>query len=557
MSTNISGVNNSAYNDMLGLMQKNQPISAVENKDNQPQYRTSEIATVKLEEMDLSQKGRKNYFARISIGGGILLAIIAAATITKGTAGGINRKLKRYSSKLKDKTFDLKSDYKNLSFAQKIKLGFTQGMQKITAFLEASSNVNTFKDGFTVQVFKKLNMMPVLNFINKGFKKVVLQTKNKAYRKADNSAAKLCAYLEKHGLSAESEAIMTDFNKSFSTKKHYDRADKMWDGFENLYNDVWANNIHIFGKNSIFNKANRGQLKTYITMDKSAPARNAEINPLRVSKTLLSNSIKDNYKVLKRITSEFKPHINISDKNAMKLMRSLDSQLELYKSLKGDKVLKAAEKLKQTLKELEPYIKSNDKVRLKEQIANFNTILDPELTQKGVVQNALTNFKKRTGLGSDSPEYKMLKKYANEFNKNLNTAVSSEATSYEKFAELQMGAAMTDVFGILFPVALGTGLVLKAKDRDQRITNTLTKGIPIVGGVATSLYGTARMYTGPKNIVFGLVSGGILSVLGAQVDNIYKAYSKKQNAFMLEFETLKKAQNKIKEVINPEAAKEK
>ena len=112
-----------------------------------------------------------------------------------------------------------------------------------------------------------------------------------------------------------------------------------------------------------------------------------------------------------------------------------------------------------------------------------------------------------------------------------------------------MGSAPTDIIGILAPAALGTALVIKADTIDQRITNTLTQGIPILGGIGTAYYGTTRMLTGPTNMALGLISGALLGIVGAKVDDLSKSYQEKQNAFKKEFETMKNAQKNLKETI--------
>ena len=118
--------------------------------------------------------------------------------------------------------------------------------------------------------------------------------------------------------------------------------------------------------------------------------------------------------------------------------------------------------------------------------------------------------------------------------------------AYEKMAELRVGSAPTDILGILFPVALGMGLVINAKTKDEKMSKTLTQGIPICGGIATAYYGTTRMFTGPKNMAMGLATAYILNVIGTQVDNFYKSYREKQSLFKSALESLKAYQEKDK-----------
>ena len=131
--------------------------------------------------------------------------------------------------------------------------------------------------------------------------------------------------------------------------------------------------------------------------------------------------------------------------------------------------------------------------------------------------------------------------------KNIKNAINTEMDAYEKMAELRVGSAPTDILGILAPVAIATWLVTSAKTKDERVSKTLTQGIPIIGGIATTYYGTTRMFTGPKNIALGIGTAYILNIIGTQLDNWYKSYLEKQSVFKATLASLKAYQEKYKE----------
>ena len=131
-----------------------------------------------------------------------------------------------------------------------------------------------------------------------------------------------------------------------------------------------------------------------------------------------------------------------------------------------------------------------------------------------------------------------------KMNKNMNKAISSENQVYEKLAELRVGSAPTDVVGILGPAALAALVVANSKDRDERISRTLTGGVPIIGGIGMSYYGTLRGWTGAKNLILGLVTGWVLNIIGEQTDSYVKNYRVEQQKLKTAFESWTKLQKK-------------
>ncbi len=131
-------------------------------------------------------------------------------------------------------------------------------------------------------------------------------------------------------------------------------------------------------------------------------------------------------------------------------------------------------------------------------------------------------------------------------NTDLNTAIRHENNAYEKLAELRVGSAPADILGILGPTVLGTALVVNSKDTDERISKTLTQGIPILGGVATTYYGTTRGFTGAKNLILGLVTGWVLNVIGSKTDELVKKYRIEQHKLKSAFESFTKLQTQKK-----------
>ena len=85
-------------------------------------------------------------------------------------------------------------------------------------------------------------------------------------------------------------------------------------------------------------------------------------------------------------------------------------------------------------------------------------------------------------------------------------------------------------------------MIVNADDKNERISSTLTKGIPILGGVGFSYYGTTRGFTGVKNLSLSLVTGYLLNVLGEQADKFVKSHRKEQEKLRKAFEAFTKMQ---------------
>lgn len=529
-----------------------------------PETQQQPIASVKISDVEPKKKGIKDHLGQLSVGGLVILGVIGAACLSKGASGGLYKRMKKFTADLNRKTYDLKADYKNLTLQQKIKLKFAQGIKPFAVALEASSNLNVFKDGFTLWSMDKLHLKPVADGINKFFKKIVMKSEAASYRRAEMSSVQFCNYLENlsknpkaSGLNSLGDNISNAYSQSFSTQHYVKRSENMWETLSGLHKKVW-NSFNIFKKDkNMFLKENREQWKTYKTMDMCADERNAVHDVIRAQKKLISNNISDNHNNLTSAFDNLKIHVDPKDKNAVKLMQELSEQIEKYSKLggKNEEAQRQAlsESLNGTLNRLKSQLRTNSTASIDAEMKKIAQILDPNATKKGHVQEALTKVKEI--YGKDSKEYKQAKKYADELNINLNKAISTEMTAYEKLAELQMGSAPTDIIGILFPAALGVGLVINAKDKDQRIKNTLTLGIPIIGGVATAYYGTTRMLTGPTNMALGILSTMLLNLVGTKVDDGLKSYKEKQASMKKEYDSLRLAQKELKEIQSKEPQK--
>ena len=123
-------------------------------------------------------------------------------------------------------------------------------------------------------------------------------------------------------------------------------------------------------------------------------------------------------------------------------------------------------------------------------------------------------------------EYLKLKKQVQNAVKSLDHSIDTETNKYfDKARDLKLGAAPTDVISILGTVGAVGWFLGKSKDKDEKISASLKYGIPAVGAIATSLYCTARLISGGKALLFGLLSGWAINKVGVFTDQVRKQYA--------------------------------
>ena len=553
MTINISG--NNIYKDFAITKQT---VSAPKNmSENQP---APAIASVRVSDVDSDKKGNgKKIFGiiGISVGSVALLTLIGLFTLSKGFSSGFAQKINKWSKSLQKKIYDLSSNTKELTTSQKMKLKISQTLKPVADTMQAASNISAIKDSFLRHWLKKFKCEPIVKKMNNVFRNIVTKNTRNYYSKAESANLKFCSYLNdlikqaddpyiKSHLKLYKGKLKDSFKNTFTTAAHYERADnaykKMYGLDEKVYNKL-------FGGEGLFK--NLKKAKSYVTTDYVAADKRELAKYLLKEKVKFSNNVNDNYNNIKQIINEIKIHVDPQDTKAVDIVKKLSEALESYKNAAGAQeaeVRQAAVKhLREEMSSLFQIFKKDSRYsdiakNSNEKITEFYNILSPENTKKGLAQEAIT-FIKET-YGKNSPQYKQAKRITNELNNNLNNAIGSELNSFDKLAELQVGSLPTDILGILGPTALGTLLVVSSKDKNERISKTLTQGVPILGGVGVTYYGTTRGWTGAKNLILGLVTGYLLNVIGSKADDLYKKYAEKQSIMKTAYDAWNKLQGK-------------
>lgn len=547
MTVNLS--DNTAFNKML-------KASAPNNSSEKPLPYTGggtadgKIASVRIKDVK-KEHGSSKGIIGWSIGATALGGIAALFLLTKGFSGGFYRKISALSEDLRKRAYDLSVDVQNKTIWQKVKLTGAKTMQPVLDSFQSMSNINVLKDGGVMLIAKWLKLTPVVDKINNVFKGIVLKTQRGAYNDAEYSVIKFVKDTEKIAKQSGSKELMelasdirNKYTSVFGTDAHYGRSEKFWESIKLLHGRVW-NTLLQTRKNK-----NISQYKDYITLELTAPKRLAIKKELLDAKKLITNGIEDNYKALKSELKHIKINVKTKDEKAVDFVQKLSKEFEIYRKLNGtNEAAQRAEIAKlsnETIDNLLQHMKDNENFEvIKTAAENIKNILNPDFSKKGKAQEIVTIVKNK--FGKNSPEYQTITANLEKIDKNIKNAINTEMDAYEKMAELRVGSAPTDILGILAPVAIATWLVTSAKTKDERVSKTLTQGIPIIGGIATTYYGTTRMFTGPKNIALGLGTAYILNIIGTQLDNWYKSYLEKQSVFKATLASLKAYQEKYKE----------
>ena len=548
MSVNFSERKN-AFNTMLNSVQRprtntDAPINSDSKKLN------GKIASVQIKDVQREKNSHRGLIG-LSIGASVLGGIAALFLLTKGFSGGFYRKISNLSDELKKRAYDLSADVQNPTTLQKINLTFAKVMQPLLDSFQSISNVNVLKDGGVMLIAKWLKLTPVVDKINNVFKGIVLKTQRNSYNDAEYAVIKFVNNVEKIAKNSGNKELLelasdirTKYTQVFSTDSHFGRSERFWESIKLLHGRVW-NTLLETRKNKDISK-----YKSYITLDITAPKRLGIKKELLEAKKIITNGIEDNYRALKNELKRIKINVKTNDEYAVEFVQQLSKDFEIYRKLNGTKEAaeraEVAKRAEETLGTLIYYMQTNRNIVDIELAAkNIRNILNPEFSKKGKAQEIVTIVKNK--FGKNSEEYKTVTQNLENFSKKLDTAINTEMDAYEKMSELRVGSAPTDILGILAPIAIATWLVTSAKTKDERVSKILTQGIPIIGGIGTTYYGTTRMFTGPKNIAMGLGTAYALNIIGTQFDNWYKSYREKQSLFKTTLASLKAYQEKYKD----------
>lgn len=268
---------------------------------------------------------------------------------------------------------------------------------------------------------------------------------------------------------------------------------------------------------------------------------NCEIQNIRKK---ITNNIPDIYNELKAQISSLMYSLNPKDAQNAQRLAEVKQLLEKFKSCSGlsenAQRLEVSHSAADILKSLSSEISQNGSysaLKKQELISKAEDIIklltESDEKSKGALENIITILKglnsvrsKGRKIISDS-ELKHFIKTAEKISSAIRQTADKEAGEFFlKNSEIEIGSAATDVMAVLFPAGIAAYSIGKSRGKDEKISSALDTGIPLAGTFAVFIYGTAKMFSGAKNLIFAGVSGLALNMLGKYIDKLYKEYKK-------------------------------
>ena len=501
-----------------------------------------------------SKQSSGNHKKNIKINIGTPATIITLGTVggmlmfSKGTQKAMSKFLKHIKNiteeKLKRST--LKKDNKN-DFYRTANKNLTSFIKKT----ESINNINSFKDILFMKfMFKYKPTQKLHQTITDYFEKISRKTVYKSYEKTEDSLKnmnKIFDELDDYILKHSSNEIVIHKGDKYTHKEFVERAqkhrknvtqaiekfiskksiDERYDyinkSTSTLYSTFWDTYFKDFSlKNNKFKSKEIWQTfvaAEQIKNDKAYMAK--ELSDLRYSITYNKD---DKINLIQKYIENIDEAIPAYDKKGIEIINRLKwfnkysdgfqynkayflkelTELEEHKiPVKTNKNITSSQEecINTHIQAIRKLMDDNSRGELRDMLAVYYKIAPFELTKSGgytSVKNTMKSFDKSVELEGE------------EF--------------FDKMRDLKLGSAPTDILTLFLSfIALSFGFGF-AKDKDERISIMLKSGIPLMGGIASTMYATAKLVSGGKSIAFGLLSGIVLNQLGKITDKLRLKY---------------------------------
>lgn len=468
------------------------------------------------------------------------LAVLSGG-LNKGTAKLLNRwKLKLEQKMAKGSRF--KNFYR-----------FTAG--KIDTFLAKTESINNFttlKDvAFQRLMWGKDGSRSFTRKIHEGvtkfFDRISRKTVNSSYSNTYDKFAGLTEYfasvnekiLSRRGndtkyaniienINRRIATVNTNLDKGFGINARNERLKEIQKASDGLFEFFWDASL-----SDVRNFKSKNMWQSFIAEDYLIPAKLQLGNRAGLLRQTITHDINDNYKATIKALDNIQKFVNPSDMSTNDILNSLRNNLNKYKKLSGkEEIVQRNELNKEIITNLRKlgdnftemsskYNYNSDAAKaISKYVSEVENIISK--SSKGELQEILTLYK---GILPRN-EYLKLKAKVNSAIKSLDKSIDIETIQYfDKARDLKLGSAPTDVLSILGAVGAVGYYLNKAESKDDKYSVSLRYGIPAIGAIATSLYCTARLVSGGKAMLFGLLSGWAMNKAGVVVDDARKKYS--------------------------------
>lgn len=523
------------------------------NQKNNTQIKTS------LPEILSPEEARKTHNTKtigISIASATLLAAAGVFYLMRGGPKGFVKNINILRKNLENKLQQSKLDLEDNSFYNK----FLQFSIKVTDWLQSKidtlNNITTIKDllfekfmnnrltgkitgkihSYITKVFAKVARRAVKNSYSETLEKIKNSTKLSKKMLQNLSSANNDEIINIKGvektrkewlkeLSTIESDIFKEYEKNFGQNAQILRYKK--------YGKTLIDLKEQFKKNGPFWFLSKDTLKGFVADSIVANARKELQQKTWTLRKFFSYSMKDISKEADDTILEMTKLLKVSDVDNIKRLRNLNQNFQKLSHIKEE--AERAQILNNIENQIDEFITdviTSNKIKTEtgDKLYNYAQSLSDKLKnyKPGKLENMLSIYKRIL-----SPEE--YSKLENAYKGNvvaLDKSIHLETEDYlNKLRDLTLGSAPTDVLSVA--AGLGTlGYYLMQSDNArERNEIGLKYGLPAITGIASMLYGNAKLLAGTKSLSLGLITMFITNRLGDIANKLLENYySKQKNA---------------------------
>ncbi len=523
------------------------------NQKNNTQIKTS------LPEILSPEEARKTHNTKtigISIASATLLAAAGVFYLMRGGPKGFVKNINILRKNLENKLQQSKLDLEDNSFYNK----FLQFSIKVTDWLQSKidtlNNITTIKDllfekfmnnrltgkitgkihSYITKVFAKVARRAVKNSYSETLEKIKNSTKLSKKMLQNLSSANNDEIINIKGvektrkewlkeLSTIESDIFKEYEKNFGQNAQILRYKK--------YGKTLIDLKEQFKKNGPFWFLSKDTLKGFVADSIVANARKELQQKTWILRKFFSYSMKDISKEADDTILEMTKLLKVSDVDNIKRLRNLNQNFQKLSHIKEE--AERAQILNNIENQIDEFITdviTSNKIKTEtgDKLYNYAQSLSDKLKnyKPGKLENMLSIYKRIL-----SPE--KYSKLENAYKGNvvaLDKSIHLETEDYlNKLRDLTLGSAPTDVLSVA--AGLGTlGYYLMQSDNArERNEIGLKYGLPAITGIASMLYGNAKLLAGTKSLSLGLITMFITNRLGDIANKLLENYySKQKNA---------------------------
>lgn len=295
-----------------------------------------------------------------------------------------------------------------------------------------------------------------------------------------------------------------------------------------LYSSFWNESFKGFWTKD--NKFKRKEMwQTFIASEQIKANKTQLAEETAFTRNILSYTTKEKAKYISGYIENLKSIVPIEDAEGLEILNRLEWYTQNASGLTDgkDNFLLELEKFEKHQLKL-----SGDenliKLQLKDRASNIQMIRDMANDNDTGELGDMLNIYRKIALFelSKSGALNATEEAVSSFDKSVQLEIGE---LFDKFRDLELGSAPTDILTLVFSsgmIIFGLG---KAKNDKEKTSVMLKSGIPVIGGIATTMISATKLISGGKSLALGFLSGLILNRIGTIADNLNKKMKRQKS----------------------------